>query len=257
MVRALQTAQTQSVREIKKNADIKKTNKKISTFVVVFLVVLIIGFIAYKAYAYYQSTKFDFKETEKGINFYSKDLAVKDAISVILDSNDILLSTNTVVTSENTENPIVEPMVLATTVLVFKDKNVVNVDNIVDSNYTIINCATDQGPENKVIDLNGPDCQNIIDSITPKIIINTPNPNLKESRVEIYPIEKTIIFYSKSSNDLLISTYLLLKSNYSDIDEILQRVEFIKKKISTIIPKENTIDTNATQSDTNQIDPNA
>jgi hypothetical protein len=246
MVRALSTAQTQSVREIKKNADIKKANKKLSVFVVTFFIMLIIGFIAFKAYTYYQSTKFDFKETEKGINFYSKDMPIKDALQVSLDSNKIAISTNLLINYSGTTNPVLEPSILATTIFVFKDKNTININNRLDENFSIIKCSTNYGDNLTSVDLNSTECLALFSQIESKLVINTPNPSLKESRVDIYPMEKTIIINSKSETDLLVSTYLLLKANYSDVESILFKVENIKKKLSNYLDSNSVKDTNST-----------
>ena len=257
MVRALSTAQTQSVREIKKNADIKKANKKLSVFVVTFFVLLIVGFIAYKAYVYYQSTRFDFKETEKGINFYSKDMAIKDALQVALDSNEIAISTNLINNYQGTTNPVLEPSILATTIFVFKDKNTININNRIDENNSIIKCSTNYGDNLTSVDLNSAECLALFSQIESKLVINTPNPSLKESRVDIYPAEKTIIINSKSENDLLVSTYLLLKANYTDIEEILFKVENIKKKLANYLDSNSIKDTNSTTpTDSNSPDSN-
>lgn len=252
MVRALSTAQTQSVREITKKADIKKANKKLSVFVVTFFIVLIVGFIAFKAYTYYQSTKFDFKETEKGINFYSKDMPIKDALKVALDSNKIAISTNLINTYSGTTNPVLEPSILATTIFVFKDKNTININNRLDENLSIIKCSTNYGDNLTSVDLNSTECLVLFSGIESKLVINTPNPSLKESRVDIYPMQKTIIINSKSENDLLVSTYLLLKANYSDIENILFKVENIKKKLANYLDSNSIKDTNSTKpSDSN------
>ena len=68
--------------------EIQKANIKKQTRNYLFcsgsFIALIVGFIAFKAYTYYQNTKFDFKETEKGINFYSKDMPIKEALQVTL-----------------------------------------------------------------------------------------------------------------------------------------------------------------------------
>lgn len=256
MVRALSEAKTQSVREIKKKAEIKKANKRLSVFVVSFFVALIIGFIAFKAYSYYQNTKFDFKETEKGIIFYSKDIPVKEAIQVVFDSNDVAISTYLFKNYQGETNPILESSILATTVFVFKDKNTININNRIDENFSVIRCTTNYGDNLTSVDLNSDDCLDLFSQIGSKLVINTPNPSLKESRVDIYPLEKKIIINSKSENDLLVSTYLLLSANYSDIDDVLSRVENLKSQLADVLVKDSEKDTNTTLSDSNSLDSN-
>lgn len=255
MVRALSEAKTQSVREIKKKAEIKKANKRLSVFVVSFFVALIIGFIAFKAFSYYQNTKFDFKETEKGINFYSKDIPVKEAIQVVFDSNDVAVSTNLINNYQGTVNPILEPSIMATTVFVFNDKNTININNRIDENFSVIRCSTNYGDMRTSVELNGTECLDLFSQIESKLVINAPNPSLKESRVDIYPLEKKIIINSKSENDLLVSTYLLLFAKYSDIDEILSRVENLKSEIANVLIEDSENDT-STILDSNNLDNN-
>ena len=248
MVRALSEARTQSVREIQKKANIKKANKKLSVFVVAFFIALIVGFIAFKAYAYYQNTKFDFKETENGINFYSKDMPIKEALQVILDSNQVAISTNLIDTYQGETNPVLESSILATTVFVFKDKNTININNRIDNDSSIIKCSTNYGDNLTSVDLNASECEALFSQIESKLVINTPNSNLKESRVDIYPLEKKVIINSKSENDLLVSTYLLLSANYPDLENVLSKVENLKSKLADFLISNSEKDPNSPDS---------
>jgi len=256
MVRALSTAQTQSVREIKKKADIKKVNKKLTNVVVIFLIVLIIGFIAYKAYIFYQESKFDFKETEKGITFYSKDMPVKTAISSAIDKNIIIISADTLLDHPETGSAIVEPTVLLTTVFKFIDKNVININNVVDGNGNLLGCSTNYGDIRTEKTIGPLECLALIDNTKSIVILRVPDSSLTESRVNVYPLEKKIEIITRTDNDLLVASYLLLKSSNADLEEILERVENIKKKLANVLDSNSLKDTNSTTPDSNTPDGN-
>lgn len=260
MVRALSTAQTQSVREITKKADIKKVNKKVSVIIVIFFILLIIGFIAYQVYNYYQENKFDFKETEKGITFYSKDMPVRNALISAIDNNTIIVSADTLLDHPETIGGIIEPTVLLTTIFIATDKNVININNVVDGNGNLLGCSTNYGDRKTEATIGPEECLAIMENTKTIVVLYVPDSNLKESRVNIYPLEKRIEIISKNNYDMYMSSYLLLKSSHSNFDAILESVEHLKKKISDLIDSNQlVIDSNTTDSneiDANQIDLN-
>jgi len=248
MVKALQAAQVQSVREIQKKADIKKTNKTVSIVIVTILVLLIVSFISYKAHNYYQETKFDFKETEMGISFYAKDMAIRDALATAVDSNIVVLSADTILNDSNSIADATEPIVLFTIMLTAKNKNTIIVINAIDSKNQLSFCSTNYGDIYTSVDVNKEECLKIIENATSIISIDIPNQNIKESRVNIYPLEKRIEIKPKTNTDMLLSTYLILKSNYPELEKVLSKTEIVKNKLAQNLNNNKVIDQNNSDS---------
>ncbi len=251
MVKALQAAQVQSVREITKKADLKKANKKISNIVVVFLLLLIFAFIAYKSHSYYQNTRFDFSETESGIVFNSKDMPIRDAIKIVIDNNSVSIIANTSTTDSNSAEAVTDSVVLLTTILATENKTVTIFINVLNEKGQLIYCSSNLGDVYTNKDLNAEDCISKIKDLETTIQIDYPNNKLKEPTVNIYPLDKKIIIKPKTKDNMLTSSYLLLKSRFLDIEKRLSKVEAFKKKIGDIQanqpqePKENNVsDTN-------------
>lgn len=234
MVRALATAQVQSVREISKKADIKKTNKKMTIFVLAFFISLMVLYVGYMSYTYYVNSRFEFKESERGINFYSKEYGVKDALNTILGDSNILILANIKEKDSNNTEPVTESIVLFNTMLFSKQKNATTIINILDNSNNIVSCTTNKGDFYTNEELLGSDCYDIINSATSIISFDYPDENLKESAVYLNSAKKKLEIKSRTKNDLIISTYLILKSNYPDLEKTLSQVEAIKEKLGDI-----------------------
>ncbi|MFA5745229.1 MAG: hypothetical protein WCX82_01730 [archaeon] len=252
MVRALSTAQVQSVREINKNAGVKKANKTLSVIVVLVLVLAMLGFIGYKAYNYYIDSRFDFKDSEMGINFYSQDMQLRDALTTVMDNNNITISANTIVDDFNSIEAATEPMILLTTILSSKNKTTTIVVNGLNEKRELVYCSTNLGDLYTNTDLNKEECMVLIDGAESLISIDLPNDKLTESRVNVYPLEKRIQVKPRTKDDMMISTYLILKSNYPDLENTLSAVEAIKKKLS----QQTNADANAVQDQNVLVDAN-
>ena len=231
MVRALATAQVQSVREITKKADIKKTNKKLTIFVLAFFISLIVLYICFLGYTYFVSSRYEYKESEAGINFYSKEFGVRNAITKTIDSSEILIVVNINQEDLNYTEYITEPVVLLNTIFVYKNQKTVTLINTTDSRNNIINCVTNKGDIYTNDLLEKKDCEVLLNSESSKIIIDFPSSTLKESAVYVDPEKKTISIKTKNVNDTLKGVYLILKSRYSDLEDVLSKVEEVKKKI--------------------------
>jgi len=235
MAKALVTAQIQSVREIKKKATIKKTNKKITVFVLALLISLILLYVAYLSYTYYVANKYEYKESELGISFYSKEYGVRNAIHKILDTPTILVSYNVPeINASNTES-ITDSIVLFNYIFPANNIKIITLINNIDNKGRIINCSTNEGDIYTHKVLLSIECNELIKSSHSVISIDFPNPNLKETTVFVNPKENTILFKPKTKNDLVVSTYLLLKSKYPNLEEILLKVEEIKKTLGDTI----------------------
>jgi len=243
MVRALATAQVQSVREITKKADIKKANKKITIFVLAFFISLIVLFISYNIYTYYLENKYEFKENESGIDFYSKELPIKEGLGQILDKQNILMSVNIYEKDINKTLEITEVVILLNSILVSKNKNVITQINIVDSKENILNCTTNKGDIYTNETISKEECTEIINNSEATIFFDLPDETRETSIVYLYPFSNRIEIRSKNRDQLFISVYLILKSKYSDLEKTLLEIEEIKKiigeKISSDINSSN------------------
>lgn len=252
MVRALSTAQVQSVREINKNAGVKKANKTFSVIVVVVLVLIMLSYIGYKAYNYYIDSRFDFKDSEMGINFYSQDMQLRDALTTVMDSNNITISTNTIIGDYNSISDATEPWILLTTILSSKNKTITLVVNGLNEKRELVYCSTNLGDLLTNTDLNKEDCMGLLDNAESLISIDLPNEKLTESRVNVYPLQKRIQIKPRTKDDMMVSTYLILKSNYPDLENTLSAVEAIKNRLS----QQTNSDTNAVQDQNTLLDAN-
>jgi len=252
MVRALSTAQVQSVREINKKADVKKVNRTLSVIVVIVLVLAMLIYVGYKTYNYYKDNRFDFKDSEMGVNFYSKDMQLRDALTSAMDSNTVVISANTIIDDYNSIEAATEPIILLTTILSSKNKTTTIVVNGLNEKRELIYCSTNLGDLYTNTDLNKDDCMVIINNAESLISIDLPNDKLTESRVNVYPLQKRIQIQPRTRDDMMISAYLILKSNYPDLEKTLSAVEAIKKRLSQQTNK----DTNTVQDQNTIIDSN-
>ncbi|HOW29583.1 MAG TPA: hypothetical protein PK685_02830 [archaeon] len=235
MVRALATAQVQSVREITKKADIKKTNKKLTVFVLAFFISLIVIYLTYLSYNYYVTSRFEYKESELGINFYSKEFGVRNSLNLVLNDSNVLVFANLKQEDTNNTEVITDTIVLLNTVYPAKNIPIITTINYLDNRGNLINCSTNKGDVYTNEILSKEDCLNYQKSENTKIFIEYPNSNLKESAVFVYPKEHKIVIKAKNSEKLITATYLILKSKYSDLEKILSKVEEIKKKLGETV----------------------
>lgn len=231
MAKALATAQVQSVREITKKADIKKTNKKVTVFVLTLLISIMVIYISYLGYNYYVNSRFEYKESELGVNFYAKDFGVNDSLNKILMDSNILISVNINEKDLNQTDQITESVVLFNTILSSKNKFTITIINVLDNTGNLINCTTNKGDVYTNEQLDAVSCKDILNSSNSTIIIYFPNANLKESAVYLSPTDKKLEIKPKTERDLMVSTYLVLKSEYPDLEETLSQVEAIKNKL--------------------------
>ncbi len=235
MAKALATAQLQTVREIKKKANIKKANRKATVFVLALFISLIVVYISYLGYSYYQSSRFEYREYESGITFYSREFAVRDAIGKCLEPESILVVINIADGDTNYTSYITDMIVLYNTILVYKGKATTTQINTVDSRGNIINCVTNRGDVYTNDLLARDECIALQESESSKIVIAYPSNNLKEPAVYCDPIKNIIDIKPRTAKDSMISTYIVLKSKYPDLEEVIQTVEKVKKELGDSI----------------------
>lgn len=225
MIKPLAPAQIQSVREIKKKANIKKSNKKATIFVLALLVSLILIYICYLGYTYYIDNKYEYKETESGISFFSKDYGVKSAISKILDSDEIYLFVNIYDDNSTNIDLLTETVVFYNSILTYKQKNLTTTINTVDYKNNIVTCVSNKGDVLTGEKLETEECVSIFEGNKNKIVISTINPKQKTTEVYALVDKDAIEIKLKSFNDLRLVSYIILKSKYQDIEEILLKIE--------------------------------
>ena len=234
MAKALATAQVQSVREITKKADIKKTNKKATIFVLALLISLMVLYISYLGYNYYINSRFEYSESEAGITFYSKDFVVKDSLNKILDTSEILIVFNIKEKDLNYTENITESIVLFNSIFASKNVSTVTVIGVLNNRGNLLSCTTNRGDyyTNEAID--DVNCNALMDSYNSKIVVDFPNPSLKSSSVYLYPEESYLNIKSRNIEDLMISNYLILKFRYPDLEKTLQDIEEIKNNLEGV-----------------------
>lgn len=227
MVRALATAQVQSVKEINKKAKIKRFNKNITTII---LVILILAIAVVFVYNFFQQNKFDFSETELGIVFYSDDFSIADSLNIIKQDQNITLVYNIESKDINKLSDFSESLSLFTYLFSANNKNTTHIFNIIEDK-NILSCSTNFGDLYSNEDLSSEECLSLINSASTLFVLNYPNPNLRESAIYLNAIEKNVLVTSKSLEDLSISTYLLLKSMYPNMEKTLKEVYEIKDSL--------------------------
>jgi len=165
------------------------------------------------------------------INFYSKDMVVKDALITATDNNKIVVSVHTIFEDSNSVVNATEPLIFLTSMLTAKQKEVTVVVNIFDDKGNLINCLTNYGDVMRNEDINREACLLITDNAEAIITLDIPNPALNESRVNIYPLDKTIEIKPRTKDAQIMSVYLILKSNYPELEETLSKIEAIKNQL--------------------------
>lgn len=247
MVRALATAQVQSVKEINKKAKIKRFNKKITT---VILVILILAICAIFVYNFFDKNRFDFSETELGVVFYSNDFSIADSLNIVKQDQNITLVYNIENKDINKLSDFSESLSLFTYLFSANNKNTTHVFNIIE-NKNILYCSTNYGDLYSNEDLSSEECLSLINSASTLFVLNYPNPNLKEPAIYLNAIEKNVLVTPKSLEDLSISTYLILKSMFPSMENTLKEIYKIKESLgdenSLIKPIESNRDVNTDQ----------
>ena len=233
MARALVTAQVQSVKEINKKAEIKKWNKKITTIVLVVLILSICAVFVYNFFQgkNFQRIKYDFSESELGVTFYSNEFSIADSLNIIKQDKNITLVFTIDEKDINNLSDFSESISLFMYLFSANDKKVTQIVNVSNKN-SILYCSTNYGDIYSNEDISAQECLSLINSADTLIVLKYPQSTLNESAIYLNASEKNVLITPKSLEDLSISTYLLLKSMYPNMEKTLESIYKIRESLT-------------------------
>ena len=233
MARALVTAQVQSVKEINKKAEIKKWNKKITTIVLVILILSICAIFVYNFFQgkNFQRIKYDFSESELGVTFYSNEFSIADSLNIIKQDKNITLVFTIDEKDINNLSDFSESISLFMYLFSANDKKITQIVNVSNKN-SILYCSTNYGDIYSNEDISAQECLSLINSADTLIVLKYPQSTLNESAIYLNASEKNVLITPKSLEDLSISTYLLLKSMYPNMEKTLESIYKIKESLT-------------------------
>lgn len=251
MARALVTAQVQSVKEINKKAEIKKWNKKITTIVLIVLILSICAIFVYNFFQgkNFQRIKYDFSESELGVTFYSNEFSIADSLNIIKQDKNITLVFTIDEKDINNLSDFSESISLFMYLFSANDKKITQIVNVSNKN-SILYCSTNYGDIYSNEDISAQECLSLINSADTLIVLKYPQSTLNESAIYLNASEKNVLITPKSLEDLSISTYLLLKSMYPNMEKTLESIYKIKESLTDETSLIKSIDQNVD----NQID---
>jgi hypothetical protein len=242
MSKALSSAKVQSVREIKKKANIKKINKRITTIVIILVVLVLLGMF-FKSYIIdengLQSLKNifsnnTFEDEELGIKFYSQDFPVSSALDILEKDTNFNIVYNTNIEDQNYLSNVYQTINTTQSIYSSKGKNVTLIITSLDNSNNLITCATNFGDINRSEQIDSNTCEDLIKRYRTTIIIDYIKPQLEDSTVKINVDEKLIIVNPKSKDDLDRSILLILKAMYSDYEETISKIKYFNDKIKDL-----------------------
>lgn len=233
MARALVTAQVQSVKEINKKAEIKKWNRKITTIVLVVLILSICAIFVYNFFQgkNFQRIKYDFSESELGVTFYSNEFSIADSLNIIKQDKNITLVFTIDEKDINNLSDFSESISLFMYLFSANDKKITQIVNVSNKN-SILYCSTNYGDIYSNEDISAQDCLSLINSADTLIVLKYPQSTLTESAIYLNASEKNVLITPKSLEDLSISTYLLLKSMYPNMEKTLENIYKIRESLT-------------------------
>ncbi len=233
MARALVTAQVQSVKEINKKAEIKKWNKKITTIVLIVLILSICAIFVYNFFQgkNFQRIKYDFSESELGVTFYSNEFSIADSLNIIKQDKNITLVFTIDEKDINNLSDFSESISLFMYLFSANDKKITQIVNVSNKN-SILYCSTNYGDIYSNEDISAQECLSLINSADTLIVLKYPQSTLNESAIYLNASEKNVLITPKSLEDLSISTYLLLKSMYPNMEKTLESIYKIKESLT-------------------------
>ncbi|MDD3245039.1 MAG: hypothetical protein PHU47_02725 [Candidatus ainarchaeum sp.] len=255
MARALVTAQVQSVKEINKKAEIKKWNRKITTIVLVVLILSICAIFVYNFFQgkNFQRIKYDFSESELGVTFYSNEFSIADSLNIIKQDKNITLVFTIDEKDINNLSDFSESISLFMYLFSANDKKVTQIVNVSNKN-SILYCSTNYGDIYSNEDISAQECLSLINSADTLIVLKYPQSTLNESAIYLNASEKNVLITPKSLEDLSISTYLLLKSMYPNMEKTLESIYKIRESLTDETSLIKSIDQNvADQIDQNTV----
>lgn len=233
MARALVTAQVQSVKEINKKAEIKKWNKKITTIVLIVLILSICAIFVYNFFQgkNFQRIKYDFSESELGVTFYSNEFSIADSLNIIKQDKNITLVFTIDEKDINNLSDFSESISLFMYLFSANDKKITQIVNVSNKN-SILYCSTNYGDIYSNEDISAQECLSLINSADTLIVLKYPQSTLNESAIYLNASEKNVLITPKSLEDLSISTYLLLKSMYPNMEKTLESIYKIRESLT-------------------------
>ncbi len=229
MMKPLSTAKVRSVREIKKKAKMKKINKLITTIVVVVLLLLIVFFSTKTffledfSFSELFSSDQEFRETEAGITFVSKNFAITDAITSLEKDQNISVFYSVPYDNPEYMSTIPDLFYIYPSVFSAKGKTTTLIIGILDEQNNLINCFSNLGDPQKNEELTYEECDELINKEQTLIYIRHPEDREK-TEVYFSVEEKMITIVPKNIEDLHIATFLLLEAMYEDFENIMQKI---------------------------------
>jgi len=229
MVEVLSKAKIQSVKEIKKQARIKKRNKLLVKLAIVIVILIALAFLIT---TFVINNKSNYTDKSTGITFSSTDgFYVNDSFKILSKDQNMLLVFNISYVDSNQISKIINDITYLQSVFTYFQKNTTLVINIMDNKRTTVSCQSNLGDLNKSVTLNRDQCVNLLDSNRESFVIDFPNTSLNKSQVVSNVSEKLIYIKPKSFSDLDKSINLVLTMMFGDVSNLQKKFDSVSKNI--------------------------
>lgn len=230
MQKALVSAKTEKVKDIKKKSNKRKRNK---LFLKMFLIFLIVFLIALTLNTIYLRERYSFTDPVTGIVFESKGFHAKDGFRVFSKDENYLVVFNSFYEDENYLSNITESVIYLQSMLSAKNKSTVLVIAVSDFEKNILTCQSNLGDVYENIELSRDECLDLIYD-TEKysvIFVDYPFSEYTLSKVRLNLSEKIVSINPSSKEDVYFSIVLLINEMFDDAPLTEQNLELINQRI--------------------------
>lgn len=229
MAQALVSAKTQTVKEIKHNSFIKRRNKLILKFFLILVVIILLSLILNKIII---ETRYSFTDKNTKIKFISEGFHIKEGFEIFATDENYLVVFNYNYQDENYLSSVVDGIVYAQSMLSAKNKNVILVISVVDSENNLLYCQTNQGSVYENNELTSQECLSLIDSEFSTILVSYPAN--ESSLVVLNLSEKLLLIKPSKKEDVYSSLLISLNKMFKDAKLIEQSLGNIQEKINSV-----------------------
>jgi len=201
-------------------------DKRIPVLAVLLVFVAFLGYYGYitlstptKEYAY----KLDYE----GMLFLSNEAEASDYLPAFTGFNEFIVSP---AFGKDDVALMTKPLILFQGVLSAKQKRVILLARVFEGN-SLKYCQTNDANVLVNREISIEECNSLLSSYIPKIMINKPDSTLKQTTIVLE--NNSITISPKNEYDLMNASYAVLRTMFEDIEEIIQNMN----KIITALPR--------------------
>jgi hypothetical protein len=165
-----------------------------------------------------QTENYAYKLDYQGMLFLSNEAEPSDYLRAFSSFNEFIVAPYF---DEDNVPLMTKPLVLFQGILSAKQKRVISLALVFKGNE-LKSCQTNDGNAlvNKEISVG--ECNALLSSYVPKIMISKPDKSLKQSKIILG--NNSIIINPKDDYDLMNSSYSVLRTMFVDIEETIQKI---------------------------------